>query len=145
MSAARLALVGLAAALSLAAASPAFAACSVAPQGVSFGSYDSLASTPLDGTGNINVACDTSTAFTVSLGPGAGTIGSRRMSSGASELLYNLYTGASRLVVWGDGFSGSTVSATGTTVDLPVHGRIPARQNVPAASYADSVTVTVSF
>ena len=145
MSRARLALFGLAAALSLAAASPAFAACTVAPQGVSFGGYDSLASTPLDGTGTINVACDTSTAFTVALGSGAGSIGSRHMTSGASEFLYNLYTGASRLVVWGDGFSGSTVSATGTNVDLPVHGRIPARQNVPAASYADSVTVTVSF
>ena len=142
---ARLTAFGLAAALSLAAASPAFAACSVNPQGIGFGSYDSLAPTPLDGTGNINIACDTSTAFTVALGSGAGSIGSRHMTSGASELGYNLYTGASRLVVWGDGFSGSTVSATGTNVDLPVYGRVPARQNVPAASYADSVTVTVSF
>jgi len=131
--------------LSLAAASPAFAACSVAPQGVSFGSYDSLASAPADGTGNINVACDTPTAFTVSLGPGAGSIGSRHMTSGANDLGYNLYTGASRQILWGDGVSGSTVSASGTNVDLSVFGRIPARQNVPGASYADSITVTVSF
>ncbi len=132
-------------ALSLAAVSPAVAACGVNPQGVSFSGYDSLASTALDGTGNINIACDAPTAFTVALGTGAGSFESRRMTGGAEQLGYNLYSDSARQIVWGDGVTSGSVSASGTNVDLPVYGRIPARQNVAAGVYADSVTVTVSF
>lgn len=52
---------------------------------------------------------------------------------------------SARLIVWGDGTTASNVSATGTNVDLPVYGRIPALQNLPANAYADSITVTISY
>ncbi len=119
------------------------AGCNVSPQGVSFGNYDPLGHSALDGIGNINVSCDAPTSFTVSLGTCNRTVEDRRMTGGASQLAYNLYKDASRLLVWGDG--GGDVSSNGTSVDLTIYGRIPGAQNVPADVYADSVTVTVAF
>lgn len=121
------------------------ATCSVNPQAVSFGSYDPLDTTERDGVGNINITCDAPVDFTVSLSAGSGTYQERKMFSGASHLSYNLYTDASRAVVWGDGISAGDVSASGTSVDLPVYGRIAPRQNVPAETYSDVVIVTISY
>lgn len=136
-----------AAGMMLAYAVPASAVtCSVTPQGVAFGPYDTLSAAPTDGVGNVNVNCDASTSFTVSLSAGSGTYTQRIMSGGANQLGYNLYTDASRTTVWGDGLgSTSNVSATGSSIDLPVYGRIPAQQNVPASAYADTMTVTVAY
>lgn len=132
--------------LMVALAAPASAAiCSVSPQGVSFGSYDSLSSTALDGVGNINVSCDASVSFTISLSAGNGSFDQRLLVSGAGQLGYSLYTDASRTIVWGDGTTAGNVSATGQNVDLGVYGRIPARQTVPASAYADTITVTVDY
>ena len=127
----------------LAASTAAGAACNVAPQSVSFGNYDPLSPSALDGVGNVNVTCDVQTSFTVSLGTGNGTVQDRRMTGGAAQLAYNLYKDASRVIIWGDGAGG--VSSNATNVDLPVYGRIPGGQNVPANIYVDSVMVTVSF
>lgn len=132
--------------LALAVPAAAGAACTVSPQPVSFGNYDPLGATALDGVGNINIACDSVTMMTVSLSSGGGTFADRRMTGGAAQLSYNLYTDASRVVVWGDGAGGgSTVSAISANVDLTVYGRIPGSQNVPPNIYVDSVTVTVTY
>lgn len=143
----RLAARATAATLALGLAAPAWAViCSVTPQGVAFGAYDTLSAAATDGAGTINVSCDASTSFTVSLSTGSGSYAQRLMTGGANQLGYNLYTDASRTTVWGDGLgSTSTVSATGGNVNLPVYGRIPAQQNVPANSYGDTITVTVSY
>lgn len=126
--------------------SPAFAAvCDVNAQQVSFGNYDSIGGAAVDGVGSVNVACDSSVAFTVALTAGSGTFEDRRMAAGAEQLSYNLYTNSSRTAVWGDGISGSGVSASGTDAELTVFGRIGAGQNVPAGIYLDSVTVTVTY
>lgn len=127
-------------------ATPAAAAtCGVNPQGVGFGAYDSLDPSALEGVGNVHVSCDSVVSFTVALSTGAGTYGERRLSDAAAQLGYNLYTDATRTVVWGDGISASDVSATGDIVDVVVYGRIPARQNVQAGAYVDTITVTVSY
>ena len=138
---------GLGVGLSIAAiASPASAAiCDVNPQGVSFGNYDPLSATALDGVGNINVTCNEVVPFSVSFDQGQGSYAERRLIAGADWLGYNLYINASRAVVWGDGVTGSTVDATGNNVDLPVYGRIPAQQNIPAGVYLGSITVTVTY
>ncbi len=132
-----------AACLLLAVPTAAAGACNVSPQGVNFGNYDPLGQSALDGVGNVNVSCYAPTSFTVSLGTGNGSIADRRMTGAPSQLAYNLYKDASRLLVWGDG--GGGVSSSGTNVDLTVYGRIPGAQNVRADAYADSVTVTVAF
>lgn len=123
---------------------PAAAACTVTPQSVAFGSYDPRSATARDGAGNINVTCDLVTVFTVSLSTGSsGSFAERRMTAGAAYLAYNLYSDILRTFVWGDGLAA--VTATGTNVDLPVYGRMPALQNVPANTYADTITVTVTY
>ena len=145
MSARRCNIAAIALVLACFCASPASAAtCEVNPQGVTFGTYDPLAILPHDGVGNINVRCDLLTGFTIELSSGNGTVENRRMHAGASQLRYNLFKGPARLAVWGDGGSGG-VSAIGTNVNLPVYGRIPARQNVEARVYIDSITVTIIY
>lgn len=137
-------IAGLAAALGLSAAASA-ATCHVTPQAVSFGNYDPIGGLPVDGIGGVNVACDVSADFAVALTAGSGSFSDRRMSSGADQLSYNLYTNASRSIVWADGIVGSSVSASGTNVDLTIYGRIAAGQNVPAGSYVDAITVTITY
>lgn len=135
----------LAASILLGLATTAAAACTASSQAVSFGAYDTRSLEPLDGVGTVSVNCDTSTSFTVALSSGSGTAERRQMTSGASQLDYNFYTDATRTVIWGDGVSGTTVSATGTAVDLTVYGRIPPQQNVTAGAYSDRVVVTISY
>ena len=137
--------VVLALGLAIVATPAAALTCGVDPQAVTFGGYDSLSSAATDGTGNIHVVCDASTSFTVTLDGGNGSIDDRTMTSGADALHYNLFSNASRTAVWGDGNGASDVSASGTTVDLPVYGRIPGLQNVPAGTYLDTIAVTVTF
>ena len=70
------------------------------------------------------------------------------MSSGTNTLNYNLYTAASREFVWEDATtSRATVSGsgTGTSTNHVVYGRIPARQNIRAGSYSDTVNLIVTF
>ena len=142
----KLARAVLACALIAVSASPASAVtCGVSSAGVAFGSYDTLISTPLDGVGTISVNCLLPTPFTVALSAGSGTFAQRQMTAGATQLGYNLYTDATRTIVWGDGISGSTVSASGTSVDLSIYGRVPAGQNVAAGVYSDSIVITVSY
>ena len=137
---------GMAAGLLAAAfASPAFAACDVSAQSVAFASYNPFSPTALDGVGNVHISCDSlSTIVTVSLSAGNGTITQRRMTGGPMRLNYNLYRDAARLVVWGEG-SASVTSAVVRNLDLPVYGRIPALQNVPASVYLDSIIVTITY
>ncbi len=121
------------------------AVCSVQSAGVAFGAYDTLDPSPLDGIGSVHVDCDSDTSLTVDLGSGTGSFDQRRMSGGAASLDYNLYTEGTRSIVWGDGINGSDVSASGSSIDLPIYGRIPARQNVPVGTYSDTVIITVSY
>jgi spore coat protein U-like protein len=132
--------------LAMQATGPAFAAtCTSQSTPVSFGTYDTLELSPLDGVGDVIVQCDSATAFTIDLGPGEGTISRRVMMGSGGTLDYNLYTDATRTILWGDGVSGSDVSSSGSNVTATVYGRIPARQNVTAGAYSDVVTVTISY
>lgn len=130
-------------------------ACTISATGVMFGAYDPRASGPDDGTGAIDIAChpsDQSVNIALSTGS-SGSFSARRMSSSAAQLDYNLYTGTSRTIVWGDGSGGtSTVTLTNGNVSggrrrfsADIFGRIPALQNVPAGSYVDTIVVTVTF
>jgi spore coat protein U-like protein len=66
------------------------------------------------------------------------------MRSGASVLAYFLYSDSPRSVPWGS--TGIGITGTGTTsAPILVYGQIPGAQNAAAGSYADTVTVTVTF
>lgn len=131
----------------LAATPLAAATCGLSVQGVNFGSYDFQSSQNLDSVGRITVTCDVSASYTIALSPGlTGTFTSRILQNGPHQLSYNLYTDLAHVSIWGDGTGGSTtMSGSGTTVDYPVYGSIPAGQNPYVGSYSDAVTVTLSF
>lgn len=137
------ALAGLAGLLAL----PAMAAnCGVSTAGLAFGAYDPFAGLALDSAGSITVSCDAAVPYTVALSSGGGRFLNRQMSGAGTVLYYNLYVDVSRLSVWGDGSSStSLVSGTGPTGQSTVYGRVPAGQNVPVGLYSDNVTITVTY
>lgn len=127
------------------------AACSVNPTPVTFGIYSPFNVAPTDTAGTLRVSCDTVTVgYTVLLSAGsAGSYSPRGLSGGGYTLFYNLYADALRTVVWGDG-SGGTTTVSGAfalpgAIDHTVYGRVPARQNVGAGAYTDTITVTINF
>jgi spore coat protein U-like protein len=136
----------LAAAGVLTASSAGAVTCGLTLVGVVFGSYDTLSGQNVDSAGSVSVSCDAGDSYSIALSPGHGTMLARQMQGGTSLLYYNLYTDALRTIIWGDGTSGTaTVSASGTGGLYTVYGRIPASQNVPAGTYTDTLTVTLTF
>lgn len=147
-------------------AAQAAASCSVSAGGVNFGTYDPLLGSANDSTGQVNVTCTANypplvetVNYTVSLSSGSsGSFSARRMQAGSARLNYNLYTTSARSAgqIWGDTTGGSVIMNGAMTIGfffwptthtdlLTIYGRIPAGQDVAAGSYADSITVTVTF
>lgn len=131
--------------------------CTISSAGVSFGAYDPVstnASANLDATGTVTVTCTSGAAAVVALGQGANAnTGStdaaplRRMKdSGTNYLSYALYQDSARTTVWGN-TTATDVShtGTGTATAITIYGRVTSGQNVPAASYSDTVVATVTF
>jgi len=126
------------------------ALCTVESSGLEFGVYDPLDPSPLDATGGIAYTCSTQVVVAIAITTGNGGSFERSMGSGTDTLSYNLYLDSARTKVWGDGALG-----TGTHVDLdppknaevdvPVYGRIPARQSVADGRYTDNLMVAMVF
>ena len=127
--------------------------CTISTTAVGFGSYDPVvahASTNLDGTGTVIVACTKGAVATVGLGLGSNVTGSTRRlkDPGTNYLTYELYRDAGRTSVWGDAGAallspGAAPSKTART--FTVYGRIPQNQDIPAGAYTDTVVATVNF
>lgn len=128
-------------------------ACIVGASALAFPSATSaaIAVGNIDATGNVTVNCTTGSHYTVKLGAGTGTgatMASRKMSSGTQLLSYSAYTTAARTTVWGDGTAASTTVTgigNGANQSIAAYGRIFSGQVVPAATYSDTVEVTVSY
>ena len=70
------------------------------------------------------------------------------MKSGTQQLSYSVYTTAARSTVWGDGTASSaTVAGTGTggSQSVSAYGRIFSGQIVTAATYSDTINVTITY
>jgi spore coat protein U-like protein len=130
--------------------------CDVTTTPVSFGSYDVFSSFPLDTTGTISVSCHTHEHKTipieVSISSGlSGGFNPRQMQQavGAARMNYYLFLNSSRTQIWGDGSSGTFVFQGNihkdTPLNLPVYGRIPARQNLRGGAFYDNLVVTVTW
>jgi spore coat protein U-like protein len=126
--------------------------CTVSTTALAFGSVNTISGSNIDSTGGINVTCTNGTAWSAAAGVGSGSGASyanRRMTAGANLLNYNIYTTNARTTVWGDGTSGTSPIAgtgTGAVQAVTVYGRVASGQTgVPAGSYADTVTVTVTY
>jgi spore coat protein U-like protein len=128
--------------------------------GVAFGVYNPLSALPTDSTGTVDATC-TSTNFgttnvniTSSYSTGSsGTYSMRTLRSGGNVLGYNLYFDAAHTQIRGDGTGGSGMG--GATMRLrrnqtqstssPIHGRIPAGQDVAPGAYSDLIVVTITY
>lgn len=126
-------------------------ACVVTANSMAFGNYNPTSASPTDATSTFDVICTAGTSYSVGLNAGTkagATVTTRQMTSGGNSLSYALYSDSSRSTNWGNTPGTDTPSPTVAGV-LPstftVYGRIPAQQNVPTGSYADTVTVTVSY
>ncbi len=104
-----------AAGLLASAASAQAATCTVSATSGAFGTHTFLVASPSDSTGSITVSCDAGASYSLGiLGGFTGTF-TRAITSGSNRLAYNLFTDATRTVVWGDGTAGSArVSSSGT-------------------------------
>ena len=127
--------------------------CVVSTTAVAFGSVDVTAGSNVDGTGGLSVTCTNGTAWAASADAGSGigaSLATRKMANGADLLDYVLYTDSARSSVWGDGVGGTTSTFAGTGSGeeqaSTIYARVPSGQtSLPAGSYADTVTVTVTY
>ena len=129
--------------------------CTLSSLGVVFGNYLPTAASPA--TGQVSVTCllslgsSASVAYSLAFSSGNGSYSNRQLSLGGSHLAYNLYTTSAGNIVWGDGTAGTGTVSDSYTLTLAtvrnyqIYGSIPANQNVPAGSYADTITVTISY
>jgi len=121
--------------------------CSVSATTLAFGNY---VLAQLDGSSTITATCTNGTTYTIGLDAGTfagATTSTRRMTGpSASGLSYSLFSDSGRTTNWGNA-TGSWVSGTGNGAAqvLSVFGRIPASQTASIGSYADTITVTVTF
>lgn len=127
--------------------------CSATTTAVAFGNVNVLSGSNVDATGGLSVTCTSGTAWSASADAGAGTnasLATRKMANGSNLLNYVLYTDSGRTTVWGDAATTATAKFSGTgdgsAQANTIYARVPSGQtSVPAGSYADTVTVTVTY
>ena len=127
------------------------AGCEVsAPNNLNFGTVTFL-DTALTTTADFSVRCTSGTNGTIALNAGigsSGTVATRTMESGANSVNYSLYTSGTYATIWGDGSSGTstvTHNGTGSTTTLTIYGRVPSQTTPAAATYSDTITITVTY
>ncbi len=127
--------------------------CTISTAPVAFGNYDPVvanASTSLDSTGTVTVACTKGATATVGLSLGSNPSGSTRQlkDGGTNVLAYELYQDSGRSTVWGD--AGAALLSPGAAPSkaprsFTVYARVPSGQDVAAGNYTDTVVATVNF
>ncbi|MFZ6733369.1 spore coat U domain-containing protein [Undibacterium sp. Ji42W] len=132
--------------------------CTVSTLPVTFSTYDPLSNTPSDITGTLTVTCNALVSLLVSYnvklnGGLTGSVASRIMTSGISQMTYQLYSDSGRTTIMGDGTAGSTIINDGYLLSVvapvirnySIYGRIAAKQNVKAGAYLDTVTILLTY
>jgi spore coat protein U-like protein len=130
-------------------------ACVVSAGILNFGnSIDPTSATvPLDATSTMTVLCTATTPYTIALNAGANAGGAsnfsaRAIKNGTRTLGYQLYSDSLRTTVWGDGTSTSSLSSgsgLGVNQSLTIYGRMPSLSGAAPGTYADTVTITISY
>jgi spore coat protein U-like protein len=126
--------------------------CSVSASDLAFGNYNPLTALATTGTTTITVTCSLLAPYNIGLavGTNGSSVTARKMkiTGGGSDLLnYSLFRDAAHLLNWGNTVGTDTLALVGTglPVGSTVYGNIAAQQNVSVGSYADTITVTVTF
>jgi len=123
------------------------ATCTVGANPMAFGNYSGLA---VSQTTTLTLECTNGTAYNVGLNAGTGsgaTTTTRIMTGGTGSLDYQIFQNATHTTNWGDTIGTDTKlgTGTGTIQTLTVYGQVPAGQFPPVGSYADTITVTVTY
>ncbi|KKO43884.1 spore coat protein, partial [Arsukibacterium sp. MJ3] len=125
--------------------------CSISATNLAFGLYDPAAD-HVNGTSTITATCTENTTYDIGLDAGvhsaSATTTTRAMRAGSSDYLdYELYQDSNRDTVWGNVIDTNTLQKTSPGGDEihTVFGRIPGGQFVPAGSYSDTITVTITY
>lgn len=123
--------------------------CTVSATNMNFGSVAALSSN-VDASSSLTARCTNGTPYNVGLSVGNGvgaTVANRKMTSGGSTVSYSLYSNSGRTTVWGNTVGADTVGGTGTGNNqvLTVYGRVPAQTTPAAATYTDTIVVTVTY
>lgn len=117
---------------------------------LSFGSVAGAVNANQDQGSSIGLTCTSRTAWQLGLDNGQNAVGNvRRMRLGASSsyVSYELYRDSARIQRWGNALNSDTVTGTGIGAlqTQTVYGRVPAQLAVPAGSYSDTITVTLTY
>ena len=129
--------------------------CTITTAPLAFGAYDPVvanASTPLSGTGTLNVTCTNGAITAVTLGQGSNpaTVSTdaaparQLKDAGTDVLAYSLHSDAGHATVWTN-TGGVAYTGTGTAGTMTVYGAVAPGQNVPAGTYSDTVVATITF
>lgn len=117
---------------------------------LNFGSVGIIASN-LDATSNLVVQCTNGTSYNIGLDNGIGsgaTTAARKMTGPNSETIaYSLFTDSARSTVWGNTIGTNTKAAigSGAAQTYTVYGRVAPQNSPTPGSYADTVTVTLTY
>ncbi|MFT5644626.1 MAG: spore coat protein U-like protein [Janthinobacterium sp.] len=137
--------------------------CTVASSALAFGAYQPLAmfgklnSDAKNSSTTLSVTCSGAAgSYAIGIGPGnpgAGDgISTRYMnnSSGGDPMLFNIYTDATYMTVWGNGNTGALVTrpvpANNGTDAVTAYGRIAGGQHtLKPGNYFATMTVTITY
>jgi spore coat protein U-like protein len=130
-------------------ASAGLSSCSLSTGSISFGSYDALARSQIDGSGTISATCTGTNTETINIelsGGNSGSCSTPRALNGGTTMDYQLYTESGRAVVWCAGTAVVSMTLTFTskvktiTQSVTFYGRVFAAQNPAAGIYRDSLS-----
>ncbi len=121
----------------------------VSSSAIAFGTHGMLTANT-DATGTLDMQCTANSPYTVALDAGVGagaTTATRKLTSGGATIDYALYRDAARTLSWGNTQGTDTVAGTGSgaSQSFTVYGRVPSQATPAAASYSDTVNVTITY
>jgi len=126
--------------------------CLISNGTLNFGNYNPTATSALTGSTTVTLTCTPGSSYNIGMNAGSGTGGTvtlRQMTNGAATLGYELFRDSGYSNNWGNTVGTDTLSGTTSTSSLTntinVYGEIPANEVAGAGSYADSVTMTVTY
>lgn len=117
---------------------------------LAFGTYDPLVAnassgSDLAGSTTFNIDCVNGTAVAINLDNGLHASGGERfMTSSGNKLQYTLYQDSAHTIAW-DSLTAENVTGTGSSQAINLYGVLPKGQNEPIGSYADTLTVTLTY
>ena len=122
--------------------------CRVTATDLDFGAYDPNAATDNEAISTITATCTEGTAYTLALddgsNSGSATDTTRAMLGDGNYLDYELYSESGHTTVWNATNTVANTAVAGANAHT-VYGRILAGRYVPAASYLDTITVTIGY